>query len=114
MPVDIPFDVYRNHLSSLYHGAALWSPTLLEGIYDRVSIGDVGYIDGGAFFRMFNVTRPWDDESNRKLGEPDHYEPLNFDDRIIRRTTFDTADYCSSSVSRKENLDNAWAGSPEE
>ena len=58
---------------------------------------------------MFNVTRPWDDESNRKLGEPDHYEPLNFDNLTIRRENFDTVDYYSSSVSREENANNVQA-----
>jgi hypothetical protein len=113
MPVDPPFDVYREKLSALSQGFALWNPSPPEGIYDQVSIGDVGYIVGGSFIRMFNVTRPWDDESNRKFGKSVRYEPLNFDNRAIRRTTFDTTDYCSSSVSREENTNVGQAASPD-
>ena len=76
MPVEQPFNVYREQLSSLYHGLALWRPSP-EGLYDRVTIGDIGYISEGAFIRMFNVTLPWDDPSNRTLGVPDRYDPLN-------------------------------------
>jgi hypothetical protein len=108
-----PFDVYQKHLSFLSHGLALWHPSPLERIYDRVSIGDVGYIDEGAFIRMFNVTRPWDDPSNGNFGNPDQYEPLNFHDNTIRRTPFDTADYCSSSIFRGEYVNSALAASPE-
>ena len=112
MLVDKPFDVYRDHLSALSQGLALWNPSPPEGIYGQVSIGDVGYIVQGSFIRMFNVIRPWDDESNRKFGEPVRYEPLKFDNRAIRRTTFDTTDYCSSSVSREENTNIGQAASP--
>jgi hypothetical protein len=114
MRVDPPFNVYRECLSSLYHGVALWSPNPVESIYNQVSIGDVGYLDGGAFIRMFNVTRPWDDESNRKFGEPDYYEPLIFDKHTIRRTTVDSVDYFSASVSKEENAENTRAATFEE
>jgi hypothetical protein len=106
-----PFDVYQKHLSFLSQGLALWSPNPLENIYDRVSIGDVGYIDEGAFIRMFNVIRPSDDPSNGNYGEPDHYEPLYFHGNTIRRTTFDATNYCSSSVFRGEYANNALAAS---
>lgn len=108
-----PFDVYQQHLSFLSQGFALWSPNPLDRIYDRVSIGDVGYIDEGAFIRMFNVIRPWDDQSNRNFGEPDEYESLDLPYNPIRRTTFDAADYCSSSVFRGEYANNTLAASPE-
>jgi hypothetical protein len=32
------------------------------------------YLDNGVFLRMFNVTLPWDDPSNRLLGYPERYE----------------------------------------
>ena len=89
------------------------SRLLHEGIYNRVSIGDVGYIVEGSFIRMFNVILPWNDESNRKFGEPVRYEPLNFDNRAIRRTTFDRTDYFSSSVSKEENTNIGLAASPD-
>ncbi len=113
MPVDRPFDIYREQLSSLYHGFALWKPNP-EGLYDHVSIGDVGYVSEGAFIRMFNVTLSWDDESNRLLGEPPHYDPLTSGNFTIRREAFGKVDYYSRHVSREENANNALAASPDE
>ena len=113
MPVDPPYNVYPDHLSYLSQGLALWNPKPPKRIYDQVSIGDVGYVRNGSFIHMFNVIRPWDDDSNRKLGEPDRYEPLNFNNLTIRRETFDTVDYYSSSVSREENANSEPAASPE-
>ena len=111
MSIDRPFDIYREQLSSVYRGYALWNPN--PDLYDHVSIGDVGYVCEGAFIRMFNVTLPWNDESNRLLsGEPPGYDPLpsgNF-----RREDFDKVDYYSRHVSREENANNAQAMSPDE
>jgi hypothetical protein len=76
MPVEPPLHVYREQLSPLFNGLALWQPDP-EDVYDHVSIGDVGYIsDNGAFIRMFNVTLPWDHPLNRTLGKPDQYDRL--------------------------------------
>ncbi|KAI0270907.1 hypothetical protein BGY98DRAFT_231174 [Russula aff. rugulosa BPL654] len=75
MPVDTPFTVYRDELS-LSHGLALWNPSHRKRIYDGVSIGDVGYLYEGTFIRMFNVTLPWDDPSNRLFGAPESYDLL--------------------------------------
>ena len=71
--------IYREQLSSLFHGLALWDPKPVEDLHKRpghVSIGDVGYLDNGAFMRMFNVTLPWDDPSNQLLGRPEKYERI--------------------------------------
>ena len=79
MPVDEPFNVYREELSSHNHGLALWDPKPVENLYKQpghVSIGDVGYLEDGAFMRMFNVTLPWDDPSNELLGKPEKYERI--------------------------------------
>ena len=114
MPVTRPSNVYREQLSSLYHGLALWKPNP-EGLYDHVSIGDVGFVSGGAFIRMFNVTLPWDDESNRTLGKPpDPYDILNCGNFTIRRENFGRVDYYSPYVLREENINNVLAGSPEQ
>ena len=77
MPVERPFNVYQEHLSSPPLGLALWKPSP-ENLYDQVSIGDVGFLSEGAFIRMFNVTLPWDDKSNRSLGcRPNEYDSLD-------------------------------------
>ena len=114
MPVEQPFNVYREQLASLYHGLALWRPNPVRVSTTRSSIGDVGYISEGAFIRMFNVTLPWDDESNRNLVIPD---PLRFskpDHSGIVRENFGKVDYYSRHVSREENTDNVRASSPEQ
>ena len=113
MPVEQPFNIYREQLSSLFHGLALWSPNP-EGLYDQVAIGDVGYISKGVFIRMFNVTLPWDDESNRTLGIPKQYDLLDLDNVTIRHEKFVKREYYSRHVSRNENINNVQAASPDE
>ena len=113
MPVEQPSKIYREQLTSLYHGLALWKPNPVDNIYDQVSIGDVGYISSeGIFVRMFNVTLPWDDQSNRRLAEPEPYDPLTLA-RIIREN-FSKVDYYSRHVKREENAGNIEAASPEQ
>jgi hypothetical protein len=96
MPVDPPFTVYRDQLSTPSHGLALWNPS------PNVSIGDVGYLREGTFIRMFNVTLPWNHPSNTLLIIPEPYDPLglgpftntietNFDE-IVRISRFVTAE----------------------
>ena len=77
MSVDQPFTIYREQLSSQYHGVPLWDPKPVENLHEQpphVSIGDVGYLYNGSFMRMFNVTLPWDDPANKLLGKPEKYE----------------------------------------
>ncbi|KAF8492163.1 hypothetical protein F5888DRAFT_924496 [Russula emetica] len=113
MPVEPPFHTYREQLWPLYQGLALWKPNPGD-LYDRVSIGDVGYVSEGAFIRMFNVRLPWDDESNRTFGIPDRYDPLGFGHLNIRRETFGEVDHYSRCVFRDENANNMQAASPEQ
>ena len=77
MQDDPPFNVYRDQLSSLNYGLALWNPSPLKPIYDHVSIGDVGYVREGLFIRLFNVVLPWDHKSNTAMGQPEPYESLD-------------------------------------
>ena len=107
-----PSDVYREQLSSLYHGCALWKPEPVENLYDKVSIGDVGYIYNGFFYRMFNVMDSWDKSPpvNQRLGEPDQYKPLVWDPfPNIHKTRFDNMDYHSPNVSGQKNIDKMTA-----
>ena len=111
MPVENPSAIYRDQLTSLYHGLALWDPNPVEDIYDHVSIGDVGYVSSeGAFIRMFNVTLPWNSQSNRRLAEPEPYDPLTL--ASISRRNFGPVDHCSRHASREENTGNIQASSP--
>ena len=103
-----PWDIYLKQLSSIHHGIALWEPSPFQNAFnDQVSIGDVGYIKEGLFYRMFNVTLPWNHPSNNRLGEPDHYKPLDWDPFAnMRETTLARGDYSSHNVSSQDNSDN--------
>jgi hypothetical protein len=69
------YDIYREQLANLYHGYALWEPDP-GGQYDKVSIGDVGYIRRGHFHRLFNILLPSDHSSHESLGVPNGFETL--------------------------------------
>ena len=115
MPVDPPFNVYRDQLTSLSHGLALWNPNPPKQIYNRVSIGDVGYLQKGTFIRMFNVILPSDHSSNRTLGNPEPYEPLDcgpFANTLEEH--FDRVDHYSRHVSAVTNAGNMQARTPDE
>jgi hypothetical protein len=115
MPVDQPFNVYREQLTSLYQGHALWEPSPIKSIYDQVSIGDVGYVNEGFFYRMFNVTLPSHHPANKRLGEPDPYKPLDWGPFAnIREATLAKGDHYSRNVFSQENVDNRLAWEPRE
>ena len=90
-----PYEVYREQLTSLFLGHALWNP-------EQVSVGDVGYVSYGCFFRMFNVLLEWNDPSNYTLCEPEPYTRLDpgpfFD---IRESRLSERDYCSRNVTQE-------------
>ena len=109
MSVGEPFNIYREQLSSLYHGLALWQAKPLENLFKKpghVSIGDVGYLDNGAFMRMFNVTLPWDDPSNSLLGKPpdkyDRIEPSYSGN--VRTYEIREGEHYSPHVSKVDNV----------
>ena len=117
MPVNQPFSVYREQLTSQYHGIALWNPNPVDGLYvcGRVSIGDVGYLCDGDFIRMFNVTLPWDNPSNKKLGMPEYFKSLEQSSFVnVRGSRFRQAEYYSPYVSKEENAGNVQAETPDE
>jgi hypothetical protein len=93
-------NVYRDQLTALSHGLALWDPNPPKHIYNNVSIGDVGYLNKGTFIRMFNVMLPWDDLSNRTLGQPEFYESLDLGPfaNTIRRRLNKSDHYYSRNV----------------
>ena len=71
-----PYNVYREQLSSFLQGHALWEPDP-DNLYKEVSIGDVGYVREGRFFRMFNVLLEWNDSSNYTLCDPEAFPRLD-------------------------------------
>ena len=115
MPVDPPFTVYRDQLTALSHGLALWNPNPPKKIYNNVSIGDVGYLHEGTFIRMFNVTLPCDHPSNVLLGKPEPYDLLDcgpFTNSI--EAHFDKVDHYSRFVTAETNAGNLQAMTPDE
>jgi hypothetical protein len=107
MPVDQPFNIYREQLVSQYHGHALWDPNPVQGLFTdpgRVSIGDVGYLDDGAFMRIFNVKLPRDNPSNEFIEIPEGYKPLEREHfHNIRRSEVHQEEY-HSHVSKVDNV----------
>jgi hypothetical protein len=108
-----PYYVYRDQLSSLYHGLALWDPDPAN-LYPSVSVGDVGYVKEGYFVRMFNVLLAWDDPLNRTCCVPEPYEPVDLGPFInIRESRFPRGDYCSRFVVPQEHHLGVQAPAPE-
>ena len=106
MSVQNPFNIYREQLWPLYYGFALSNPNPVQvkGVYNQVSIGDVSYVLEGCFIRMFNVTLPWYDKSNKTLGKPCRYDlrllRIDSDDIAIRLTKLTTAPVTESRMRR--------------
>jgi hypothetical protein len=68
-----PWAVYVHELVHLGNGYALWEPN--PGNDPEVELADVGYLEDGAFIRLFNASKDCGDVSN-SLGVPERYEPL--------------------------------------
>ena len=91
------YDTYREQLGNLYHGHALWEPSP-AGLYDRVRIGDVGFVRSGHFMRLFNALLPADDPS-QGYEVPANFVPLNMGQfQNIRNLNLPLGDYCSTTV----------------
>jgi hypothetical protein len=91
------YDTYRDQLASLYHGHALWEPDPAR-LYDRVRVGDVGYVKRGHFFRMFNVLLPADDTA-QVYGVPEGFVQLNMGPfHNVCTLNLPQGDYCSNTV----------------
>ena len=110
-----PYDIYRDQLTSLFHGHALWEPGPITSTYEHVSIGDVGYVRTGRFVRMFNVLLPWDDPVNNKLGRLEPYEMLDIGPFAnVAQSKFARGDYKSRYVTAFQDTMNFAAAGPHE
>ncbi|EMD31369.1 hypothetical protein CERSUDRAFT_119761 [Gelatoporia subvermispora B] len=78
------YKIYAEQLFPLGHGHPLWEPEPTR--FGEVQIGDVGYLRGGAFHRLFNAFRPGDDPLNVDFGCPggEEYRPLRVNDYLWR------------------------------
>jgi hypothetical protein len=109
-----PYNVYRDQLTSLCHGHALWEPDP-AGVYEQVEIGDVGYVGKGIFHRIFNVLHEWDDPLHRPLCRLDPYPPLDPGPFVnIRQSRFPRGEYYSRDVTSSQEWINPSAAPPNE
>ncbi len=70
-------DIFRWELAMSYpmYGTALWDPSP-GPLYEAVEVGDVGYIRGGRFHRLFNALLPKGHPSHQIFGTPKAHEPI--------------------------------------
>lgn len=71
-----PF-VYRKELQKLGHGYPVYEPDP-GNEYDKVRIGDVGYVDRfGRFHTVFNAFLPPEHPVNQRRGTPRGFTPMD-------------------------------------
>lgn len=105
-----PEYVYAKELFRCGWGHPLWQPEAAENDVE-VEIGDVGYLDKGSFYRMFNACRDESDDLNYKpQDDPDADELPRVPDGFRRfvtglqprklRSAINAGPYHSKSVKR--------------
>lgn len=80
------YDIYAKRLFELKHGLPLYEPDPAGG-YDKVRIGDVGYVQRGHFFRVFNVYEPESNQIINCYGVPNDFENLKLGTNGITYST---------------------------
>ena len=92
-------EIFREQLAIRYpsYGHAMWRPSP-SNPERPVQVGDVGFIRGGNFHRLFNALLPVDDPS-QELGVPEYFEPLVPKlSNHLRTDSLDRNNYCSDEV----------------
>ena len=92
------YEVYADQLFRRGHGYPLWDPQPTKR--GPVLIGDVGYLQNGAFFRIFNATLPADDPINSHYGVPEGFRPLRSSEFPLNRrdAAIPSGPLCSRSI----------------
>ena len=88
-----PPSVYAKQLARLGYGYPLWFPEPEDG--HEVQLGDVGFIDGGRFRRLFNAMTG---EGFYTEQRPEGFERLEIDERFIRYSECLQAGFYSSNM----------------
>lgn len=93
------WNVYASELVRLGFGHPLWYPEPTK--FGEVEIGDVGVIQEGRFFRLFNAMRDEDDPVNAK-GVPDGFVKLVVNEDLRHRlpNCLPKGPICSKSTKR--------------
>lgn len=77
-------EIYASQLVHLGYGHPLWHPEPTK--FGDVEIGDIGYIDDGCFYRLFNAIRSRDDPVNKDV-VPTGFVQLRLPDELRHRQT---------------------------
>ena len=80
---DAAYNVYAKQLFLMRHGYPLWHPEIERGRGFEIQIGDVGYLQAGAFNRIVNATLPSDHQDHQKFGTPKDHEPFKIKPFLI-------------------------------
>ncbi|PCH41795.1 hypothetical protein WOLCODRAFT_71418 [Wolfiporia cocos MD-104 SS10] len=92
----ITADVYAKQLSPLQLGHPLWDP---DPVGDEVMFGDVGFMEGGSFMRLFNATLPAKHPLNTKYGVPEGFVPIKIEtEGCVNKEVISTRVFTSPSV----------------
>jgi hypothetical protein len=94
------YNIFRDELGTKYpaYGHALWEPGP-GGLYISVEVGDVGFIRGGKFQRLFNVLLPRNHAHHQNFGVPEYHKPLKLKmQHHIHTSTLSPNDFCSREV----------------
>ena len=75
--------IYAEQLLYRGYGLPLWRPEPTK--FGEVHLGDVGFVEDGRFYRLFNATRPADDQLNER-GVPEGFIMLTINDSLHRHT----------------------------
>ncbi|KZT03175.1 WD40 repeat-like protein [Laetiporus sulphureus 93-53] len=96
--------IYADQLFKCGEGLPLWYPEPSK--HGEVLIGDVGFIERGRFYRLFNAMRSADDELNRKYGVPggNQYKPFVTSEYNLAeyQNALSPGPICSRSLKRVE------------
>lgn len=93
--------VYSHSLIFRGHGIPMWVPE--PSHFGEVQVGDVGYIRGGCFYRLFNIIRPKNHQMNA-FGVPSGFTPLQVNLLSIHKTDTYLASGAVCSTSVKETV----------
>lgn len=80
-------EVYAAQLLTRRLGWPLWQPEPTK--FGEVLIGDVGFVQNGCFYRLFNALRPADDPVNALCGVPPDFVPLQYNETALLHTVHD-------------------------
>ena len=74
-----PAEVYASELYRCYadYGYPLWDPDTIQA-EGEVFIGDVGFMDHGTFYRMFNAMKSLSGGPSYDDNAPEGYQPFEF------------------------------------